>query len=189
MSLLMLAACDVVLVETVGVGQREVDVARTCDTTCFVAQPGSGDSIQFLKAGVLEVPHVLVVNKQDMGEVASRTLSELAGAVNRDHPDGDWTVPVLSTSATEGVGIDALADAIESHHDMLRETGQLVRRRRVHQANWTMKRLEEEFGRSGIQRLGGEQALLQTLLEAQANPFTQFEHCRQALQPPAGAGQ
>ncbi|MCB1699436.1 MAG: methylmalonyl Co-A mutase-associated GTPase MeaB, partial [Halioglobus sp.] len=62
MSLVMLAAFDVVMIETVGVGQREIDVARMCDTTCFVAQPGSGDSIQFLKAGILEVPHVLVVN-------------------------------------------------------------------------------------------------------------------------------
>jgi LAO/AO transport system kinase len=186
MSLLMLAAFDVVLVETVGVGQREVDVARTCDTTCFVAQPGSGDSIQFLKAGVLEVPHVLVVNKLDMGEVASRTLSELTGAVNREHPDGDWTVPILSTSATEGLGIDALADALEAHHAMLRDNGRLLPRRRTHQANWTIKRLEEEFGRSGISRLGGDQALLDRLLQSTENPFTQFEHCRLALQPESG---
>ena len=87
-----------------------------CDTTCFVAQPGSGDSIQFLKAGILEVPHVLVVNKADMGAVARRTLAELGAALHREHSDGDWQVPVLSTSATGGTGIEALADIMEQHH-------------------------------------------------------------------------
>ncbi|HEY6131031.1 MAG TPA: methylmalonyl Co-A mutase-associated GTPase MeaB, partial [Halioglobus sp.] len=64
MSVVMLAGFDVVLIETVGVGQREVDISHLCDTTCYVAQPGSGDSVQFLKAGILEVPHILVVNKE-----------------------------------------------------------------------------------------------------------------------------
>ena len=86
MSLVMLAAFDVVMIETVGVGQREIDISRMCDTTCFVAQPGSGDSVQFLKAGILEVPHVLVVNKEDMGAVARRTLSELGTALGRAIP-------------------------------------------------------------------------------------------------------
>ncbi len=100
MSLVMLAGFDIVLIETVGVGQREVDISRMCDTTCYVAQPGSGDSVQFLKAGILEVPHILVVNKADMGAVARRTLAELGAALHREHPDGHWQVPVLATSAT-----------------------------------------------------------------------------------------
>ncbi|MBK9950839.1 MAG: hypothetical protein IPP10_04750 [Candidatus Competibacteraceae bacterium] len=77
MSLAMLAAFDIVLVETVGVGQKEIDVSKMTDTTCFVAQPASGDSIQFLKAGIMEVPHVIVVNKEDIGMAARKTLSEL----------------------------------------------------------------------------------------------------------------
>ena len=105
MAQVMLAGFDITLVETVGVGQREIDVSGMCDTTCYVAQPGSGDSIQFLKAGILEVPQVLVVNKEDMGDVARRTLSELSGALRRDALDGDWHVPVLSASATRGTGI------------------------------------------------------------------------------------
>ncbi len=110
MSQVLLAAFDIVLIETVGVGQQEVDISRMCDTTCYVAQPGSGDSVQFLKAGILEVPHILVVNKADMGAVARRTLAELGAALHREHPDGHWQVPVLATSATNGTGIEALAD-------------------------------------------------------------------------------
>jgi LAO/AO transport system kinase len=182
MSLLMLAAFDIVLVETVGVGQREVDVANTCDTTCFVAQPGSGDSIQFLKAGVLEVPHVLVVNKADMGDVAQRTLSELRGAVSSEHPDGDWSVPLLATSASTGQGIAELADALHAHRQLLTDSGTLPRRRRRHQAHWIVKRLEGEFGRVGLNHLGGEQLLLEQLLEGEQNPLTRYESCRIKLQ-------
>ncbi|MAT92826.1 MAG: methylmalonyl Co-A mutase-associated GTPase MeaB [Halioglobus sp.] len=185
MSLVLLAACDLVLVETVGVGQREIDVAATCDTTCFVAQPGSGDSIQFLKAGVLEVPHILVVNKQDLGSLASRTLTELRGALGNLHPDGDWQVPILSTSATEHTGIEALADAIEAHHRWLVERGELAARRRGAQARWVLRRLEQEYGRAGIARLGGEQALLARLAASEQNPFSQYETCRGQLQATA----
>jgi putative protein kinase ArgK-like GTPase of G3E family len=83
MSLAMLAAFDIVLVETVGVGQKEIDVSKMTDTTCFVAQPASGDSIQFLKAGIMEVPHVIVVNKEDIGMAARKTLSELKTTLGR----------------------------------------------------------------------------------------------------------
>ena len=178
MSLVMLAAFDVVLIETVGVGQREIDVSRMCDTTCYVAQPGSGDSIQFLKAGILEVPHVLVVNKEDMGAVARRTLSELAAAFNREHSDGHWQVPVLSASATRGSGIEALADALEQHHAMLQAKGGLQARRQGYQAQWILKRLQEEFGQQGIHRLGGEQAILRRLQEHDSTLFEQYETCR-----------
>ena len=96
-------------------GQREIDISRMCDTTCYVAQPGSGDSVQFLKAGILEVPHILVVNKEDMGAVARARCPRL-GAPEPGTRDGQWQVPVLSTSATQGTGIEALADAMAQHH-------------------------------------------------------------------------
>jgi len=181
MSLVMLAAFDIALVETVGVGQREIDVAALCDTTCFVAQPGSGDSIQFLKAGILEVPHVLVVNKEDMGAVARRTLAELAGALNRRHREGGWEVPVLSASATAGTGIEALADALAEHRQRLATAGTLPARRQQARAHWLVKRLREEFGSFGIGRLGGEQALLRRLEQAGEAPLELHEALRQEL--------
>ena len=178
MSLVMLAAFDVVMIETVGVGQREIDVSRMCDTTCFVAQPGSGDSVQFLKAGILEVPHVLVVNKEDMGAVARRTLSELGNALGRTHTDGNWQVPVLSASATNGTGIEELADALASHHAILAADNQLQQRRQHYQAQWILKRLQEEFGTHGLGRLGGEQVILRELETEQRSLFEQYQALR-----------
>jgi LAO/AO transport system kinase len=181
MSQVMLAGFDIVLIETVGVGQREVDISRLCDTTCYVAQPGSGDSIQSLKAGILEVPHILVVNKLDMGTVARRTFSELDATLTREHPDGHWQVRVLATSATEGSGIEALADAIALHHQQLQAGGQLAKRRQAYQAHWIVKRLQEEFGSFGIDRLGGEQHLLAQLQTVQRDFLTQYELLRQQI--------
>jgi len=181
MSIVMLAGFDIVLIETVGVGQREVDISRMCDTTCYVAQPGSGDSVQFLKAGILEVPHILVVNKDDMGAIAQRTLAELGAALNREHPDGHWQVPVLSTSATNTSGIEALADAMALHYQELQSRQQLESRHRAYQAYWIHKRLQEEFGRFGIEQLGGEKTLLAQLQAQELNLFEQYESLRQRL--------
>jgi LAO/AO transport system kinase len=183
MSLVMLAAFELVIIETVGVGQREIDISRMCDTTCFVAQPGSGDSIQFLKAGILEVPDVLVVNKADMGAVARRTLAELGSALGRSHGEGNWEVPVLSTSATTGSGVAALADTLARHRASLAERGHLDQRRQQYQAQWILKRLQEEFGSHGIRRLGGEPAVLQMLAERGQSLFTRHQAMRQLLLP------
>lgn len=181
MSLVMLAAFDVVLIETVGVGQREVDVAGICDTTCYVAQPGSGDSIQFLKAGIMEVPHLLVVNKEDMGAVARRTLAELGTALGKGHADGNWEVPVLAASATVGSGIEGVADALHRHWQTLLNTGQLSSRRKQSQAGWIIKRLRDEFGSHGISRLGGEDILIQRIRDQRHSLFEQHEILRLIL--------
>lgn len=172
MSLAMLAANDIVLIETVGVGQREVDIADSADTTCFVAQPGSGDSIQFLKAGILEVPHVLVVNKSDMGETARRAHSELAGALAGEHADGDWEIPVLLASASRSEGIEELVDTFFAHRDRI--AGELAERRRRHQAHWIEKRIMEDFGQRGLTTLGGRAALLERVTTSNTDPINQY---------------
>lgn len=181
MALVMKAAFDVVLIETVGVGQREIDIARLSDTTCFVAQPGSGDSIQSLKAGILEVPHILVVNKSDMGAVATRMKAELEATLASEHTDGQWQVPVLATSASSGTGIEELADTIEAHYRLLVATQVLAARRQGYQAYWILCRLREEFGENGIERLGGEAALIPVLRSQQANLFKQHSALRRRL--------
>jgi len=172
MSLAMLAANDIVLIETVGVGQREVDIADSADTTCFVAQPGSGDSIQFLKAGILEVPHVLVVNKSDMGETARRAHSELAGALAGEHAEGGWEIPVMLASASRSEGIEELVDTFVAHHDRI--TDELPERRRRHQAHWIEKRLLEDFGQRGLKTLGGRAALLERVTTSNTDPINQY---------------
>ena len=181
MSLVMLAAFDMVLVETVGVGQKEIDVSKLTDTTCFVAQPASGDSIQFLKAGIMEIPHVLVVNKSDVGMAARKTLSELRATLQPPAHAEDWRVPALAASATLGTGIEELADSIESHRAWLADRGSLAPVRQRFQAEWIIKRLLEEFGRFGIERLGGGARLLSLLVEAQGSPFEEYDALRHRL--------
>ncbi|HAO32674.1 MAG TPA: methylmalonyl Co-A mutase-associated GTPase MeaB [Candidatus Competibacter sp.] len=179
MSLAMLAAFDIVLVETVGVGQKEIDVSKMTDTTCFVAQPASGDSIQFLKAGIMEVPHVIVVNKEDIGMAARKTLSELKNTLRRQLDPEGWQVPALSASAALGSGIETLADALDAHRVWLLKQGRFTARRQRCQAEWLVKHLREEFGRYGLGRLGGEEALFVELAQApRRSPIAEYEALR-----------
>ncbi len=183
MSLLMLAAFDIVLVETVGVGQKEIDVSKMTDTTCFVAQPASGDSIQFIKAGIMEIPDVLVVNKEDIGAAARKTFAELRATLRRQKSADKhrWPVPVLSVSAARGTGIEALANALEHHRGWLAEQGSLAARRRRFQAEWVLKRLREQFGQFGIDKLGGETELLALISRQHGSPYDQYAIFRAQL--------
>ena len=122
------AGRDLVIVETVGVGQAEVDVAAATDTTVVVVSPGWGDAVQVAKAGILEIADVFVVNKADRegADVAVRDLQQML----RMGPELAWTPPVVATSAIDGSGIDELWLAIGSHRTHLESTGELERGRR-----------------------------------------------------------
>lgn len=123
------AGYDVVLVETVGVGQSEVDIAAQADTTLVLLAPGMGDGIQAAKAGILEIGDVYVVNKADR-DGADQVRRDLRSMLRlADRPDGAWQPPVVATVAQAGTGIDDLAGAVAEHHAWLAETGELARRR------------------------------------------------------------
>jgi LAO/AO transport system kinase len=124
------AVFDSVWVETVGVGQSEAEVAQLVDTLVWVAQPGAGDLLQAMKAGVLELPDVVCVNKADLGETAERTASELAAGLSLAERSEGWSPPVLRVSARSGEGLDTLEEALEKHRSWLTETGRLGKRRR-----------------------------------------------------------
>ncbi len=121
------AGCDVVLVETVGVGQAEVEVAALADTTLVLLAPGMGDGIQASKAGILEVADVLVVNKADR-DGAEATARQLRHALSLTSSRA-WTPPVLRTVASRGDGIAAVVDAVAEHRAWQERTGALARRR------------------------------------------------------------
>ena len=104
---LLRALYDMVLLETVGVGQSETDVADSADTVVFCVQPGSGDSLQFMKAGIVEIPHLVVVTKADMGAAAKRARADVEGALGLAEA-GDWPVEVLSLAALRGEGVEPL---------------------------------------------------------------------------------
>ncbi len=123
------AGCDVVLVETVGVGQSEVEISGLADTTLVLLAPGMGDGIQAAKAGILEIGDIFVVNKADRDGAAS-TRRELRSVVAMsDREDNEWKPPVLLAIATTGEGVDEVAEQINQHHEHLVETGELARRR------------------------------------------------------------
>lgn len=130
MRVLEAAGSDVVVVETVGVGQSEVEVARQADTTVVVVAPGMGDAIQAAKAGVLEVADVFCVNKADR-DGANDTARDLRNMLDMGAGrDPDWEAPVVMASATEDTGIDELWEAMRGHHEHLESAGRLSERRR-----------------------------------------------------------
>ena len=121
------AGCDVVVIETVGVGQSEVDVVALADTTVVLLAPGMGDGVQAAKAGILEVADVFVVNKADR-DGATRAVRELQHMVGFGEPDG-WRVPVLRTVASRGEGVDELVAALDAHRQWADGSGERDRRR------------------------------------------------------------
>ena len=151
---LMRALFDIVLIETVGVGQSETDVAGAADTVVLCVQPGSGDSLQFMKAGISEIPHILVVTKSDLGEAAERARADALAVLGLADPVPGWAVPVLALSALRREGIDALADATVLHWRWLGESDRLAEARRVQAAHWLVEGVREAFGRDGFRRAG-----------------------------------
>ncbi len=153
-AILMRALFDRVLVETVGVGQSETDVAGLADTVVFCVQPGSGDSLQFMKAGIVEIPQVAVVTKADMGAVAQRALSDLSGALGLAEPEDGWPVRSLALSAESGSGVEALLEALDAHFAWLGTGGRLAARRHAQAEHWLREAIRERYGREGLKARG-----------------------------------
>jgi LAO/AO transport system kinase len=130
------AGCDVVLVETVGVGQAEVEVASLADSTLVLVAPGMGDAIQAAKAGILEIADIFVVNKADRdgADQAARDLRHMLSLGER-RTAGDWAPPVVKTVAARGEGIDDVVAALDKHHEWLVASGRLDAKRRVRAAD------------------------------------------------------
>src|SRR5881409_304567 len=153
------AAFDIVVIETVGVGQSETEVAEVADTVAVIVQPGSGDALQFLKSGIMEIPDVLVVTKLDLGVVAQRARRDLSAALRslgkRDTP------VVLVSSIAPASGIEELADALAAHRECL-DLG--ARRLGARRAN-ALADLTAEHGEAGLRALGGRRAAERVLAE------------------------
>ena len=154
------AAFDLVVVETVGVGQSETDVAELCDTVAVVVQPGSGDTLQFLKAGIMEVPDVLVVTKADMGDAAMRARRDLAAALRSL---GSRETPVVAVSSVPPPsGIEELVAALDQHRDSLDLAAE---RRRARQLA-ALAAFAADHGEHGLRALGGRREAERLLADA-----------------------
>jgi LAO/AO transport system kinase len=138
--LLEAAGFDVILIETVGVGQSEVTVAGMVDTFVFLTLARTGDQLQGIKKGVLELADVVVVNKADGEHLAEARIAarELSAAIRLIYPrETLWRPPVLTMSAVEGSGLAEVWDAIERHRQTLIDAGEFESRRRAQQVDWT----------------------------------------------------
>ena len=155
-------AYDLVVVETVGVGQSETDVAELCDTTAVVVQPASGDTLQFLKAGIMEVPDVLVVTKADLGDAARRARRDLIAALRAVGASG--TPVVMVSSVPPPTGIDELVAALDQHRAGLDIEVTRARARRLA----ALADFLAEHGESGLRALGGRRAAERFLGEQDA---------------------
>jgi LAO/AO transport system kinase len=150
-----------VLIETVGAGQAEVEIARMAQSTVVVEAPGMGDEIQAIKAGILEAADIVVVNKADLPG-AEETVRALRTAINLGHPgagrggnaDPMWVPPVLRTTATTGEGVPDVVEALARHYRHLRETGMLLVRERERARREISARLREQLLARFLRRKG-----------------------------------
>jgi LAO/AO transport system kinase len=178
------AGCEVILVETVGVGQSEVEIAGLADTTIVLLAPGMGDGIQAAKAGILEIGDVFVVNKADRdgADATVRDIRHMISLGDRTEP-GLWRPPVVKTIAAQGQGIDEVVEAIDKHWSWMEGSGAL-RERRVRRAGdeieaIAMQQLREKMG--DLRHGSGVEELAADVVDGRTDPYAAADHVVDAL--------
>jgi LAO/AO transport system kinase len=165
---------DIVLVETVGVGQDEVEVIRTVQTNMVVLVPGMGDDIQAIKAGIMEIGDVFVVNKADRPG-ADKTVTEVTMMMSLVEEHGDWVPPIVKTVASRGKGIEELDAAIVKHYDYLAASGELDRRNRERVRIRIETLLKEKFMGRLLGVTDNYEQILDDVLRKRNNPHDAAE--------------
>jgi GTPase len=163
---------DVVLVETVGVGQHEIEVARVVDTVCLLTIPGAGDDIQAIKAGIMEIADLLVVNKADRPG-ADEAVKDLTHMLTLGTPRTSWRPPVIKTSAKDGSGIQDLIAAVQKHRAWAAESGEARRRNVEAMRNEIQMLMQERVLRELRERLekGGLDEVVSRVVDKDLDPY------------------
>lgn len=165
---------DVVIIETVGVGQSEVDIAKAADTTIVVLVPGLGDDIQAIKAGILEIGDIFAINKADR-EGVDRLYVELEMMLDLNQKHVEWRPPVKKVIASRNEGVEELAETISNHINWARETGDFEARRSLRTKNELLAMLDDQIGRYILKNLnesGEFNALLTKVEQREQDPYT-----------------
>lgn len=167
------AGKDVIFIETVGVGQSEVDIVKAADTTVVVLVPGQGDDIQAIKAGILEIGDVFAINKADR-EGAERLKAELEMMLDLDQVKTEWRPPIRQTIASQGAGIDELIATLEEHIRYVTESGELAKRRKQRTRNEFIALIEEHINRYVLKQIsssGQLEEMVASLEKRQEDPY------------------
>jgi LAO/AO transport system kinase len=161
--------CDIIFIETVGAGQGEVEIAGAADTVLLVTVPTLGDSVQTLKAGIMEIGDIFIVNKADRGD-GERTAMEIKAMLGLAPQHSGWRPPVLLAAATEGRGIAEILKAVDEHRHYLVEHGLLINRRKVRRRQEILEVVEDRL----LARVGGDRvdALATRVAEGGLDPYT-----------------
>ncbi|HOI95854.1 MAG TPA: methylmalonyl Co-A mutase-associated GTPase MeaB [Syntrophobacter fumaroxidans] len=167
---------DIIIIETVGVGQDEVDVIGIADTTCLILVPGLGDAIQSMKAGIMEIADVFVVNKADRPG-ADQLAAEVCHRVEQDAhiKPTDWNPPVTRTVAVNDEGTTELWQSIQRHRQFLHESGKFIEKRRQHTCDETLRMIHNELFRivrSQLETSGQLDHLVEDILDRKRDPYS-----------------
>ena len=171
------AGFDVILIETVGAGQAEVDIAQLAHTTLVVEAPGLGDDVQAIKAGILEIADVLVVNKADQPGAAD-AVRALRGMLSLAHGRTEWKVPICETVAVEGKGVDELLKAIDQHRSYLEASGEMDQRKRANVKRQVEMLLQEQLmARFMLAQNGGNklEEAVEAVVSRASDPYSAVE--------------
>jgi len=178
---LLRAVSDRVIVESVGIGQSESDLAQAADTVVLCIQPGSGDSLQFMKAGVMELPDLVVVTKADMGRAARQAASDVEGALSLSRQrDLHWRVPVCEVSARDKTNLDMFINHIEAHRGHLLTDNRLAARRSAQHRHWLLDMVRARYGQAGLAYLAQVEAS-GTIAAPERCPFQTYAQLKDCL--------
>jgi LAO/AO transport system kinase len=168
---------DVVIIETVGVGQDEVDIFKTADTSVLVLMPGAGDDIQSIKAGIMEIADIFVVNKADR-EGADGLITSIRQMLDLNTAPGPWRPLIIKTSATQNKGIDDLLKAVQEHREFLTISGSLAARRKERLRTEIIRLVERRVSRlvqSQIKQNGRFEKLVEKVAAREEDPYSCVE--------------
>jgi len=158
---------DIIIIETVGVGQSEISIQDIVDTVIFCVQPGSGDSLQFIKSGIIEIPDIICVTKSDLSKLANNTLSDIE-SVKKFFIRTDQEISILSVSSNDSVGFENLYKSIDERWLYMKNKNKLYEQRRIQAEKWLKNTLINRFGLEGFKKIS-------EIIEYGNNPFSSLK--------------
>ena len=151
--IVMRSIFDFIIIETVGVGQSEIFIKNLSDTVVLGIQPGSGDTVQFMKSGIFEIPDVIIVTKSDIEKLSQITFSDLCASKSFFQNQNDWDIKIIKTSSTQNSGFKQLFEILKLRWEWLKSEKRLFRLRNQQDIKWIHTCISKEFGDKGLQKI------------------------------------